>query len=290
MDFPKGFKPLLAINADLDKIKFPCQVSPKLDGIRCIVRDGVAYSRNLKPLPNLYMQKKIKEMQVNDHDGEILVGDPTNADAFRQAMHGIMSEDEEPDFVFWAFDLITEELKDKPYSERYELINLNNRVESPIVNNMEELNSLEERWTSMGYEGLMVRSLNGRYKYGRSSVNEGILLKVKRFVDDEATIIGFQEGQHNANEATTDLLGHTERSSHKENKIPKGMLGSLICLTSEGKEFRLGTGFKEAERIHIWNNKESYLGKLAKFRYQPCGMKDLPRFPSYLGIRERIDL
>ena len=42
-----------------------------------------------------------------------------------------------------------------------------------------------------GYEGLMLRDPNGIYKFGRSSVKENILLKVKEFMDDEAEIIAF---------------------------------------------------------------------------------------------------
>ncbi len=53
-----GFKPMLADAIEPDKypLRFPLFVSPKLDGVRCVVRDGVAYSRSLKPIPNQFVQ------------------------------------------------------------------------------------------------------------------------------------------------------------------------------------------------------------------------------------------
>ena len=46
----KQIKPLLACEEPLDDVKFPVYVSTKLDGIRCLIIDGVAYSRSLKPI------------------------------------------------------------------------------------------------------------------------------------------------------------------------------------------------------------------------------------------------
>jgi DNA ligase-1 len=63
-----------------------------------------------------------------------------------------------------------------------------------------------------------------------------------------------------------------------------GRLGALI-VEWEGKLFNIGTGFTDAERIDIWNRKEQYHGKQAKFKYLPVGVKDLPRHPVFLGWR-----
>ena len=48
-----AFKPLLASPADLSTLRFPVLASPKLDGVRAIVKDGVVLSRSLKKIPNL---------------------------------------------------------------------------------------------------------------------------------------------------------------------------------------------------------------------------------------------
>lgn len=292
MSIPTGFKPMLATNADWDKIKFPIIVSPKCDGFRCLIFDGVAYSRNLKPIPNRHVQKVVasKNGEWNGHDGELIVGDITDPAVFRNTSKGVMSFEGEPDFHFYAFDRCDQEFKNLPYVERLALVNKLLKLEYGLVSSLEDLYTKETEYTQRGFEGLMVRSFEGTYKWGRSSVTEGGLLKVKRFLDAEATVIGFEERLHNANEATKDNLGHTKRSSHKDNMIPMNTLGSLICLTTEGDEFRLGTGFNDAERDNIWCNQEYFLGKLAKYKYTDLGKKNLPRFPVFLGWRELIDL
>ena len=105
----------------------------------------------------------------------------------------------------------------------------------------------------------------------------------------EFEVIGFEERMHNNNEATTNELGYTERSSCKENLIPMNTLGSLVLKYGDS-EFRCGTGFSDAQRQEIWDNKESYVGKLASIRYMSVGMDKLPRCPSFLGWRDEDDL
>ena len=43
----ENFKPLLAATVDLDKVRFPCYVSPKLDGIRVLGMNGKAMTRSM---------------------------------------------------------------------------------------------------------------------------------------------------------------------------------------------------------------------------------------------------
>ena len=61
-------------------------------------------------------------------------------------------------------------------------------------------------------------------------------------------------------------------------------LGSLVLKYGE-TEFRCGTGYSDEQRQEIWNNKESYLGKLASIRYMSVGLKEKPRVPSFIGWR-----
>mgnify|MGYP005609938573 FL=1 len=72
------FKPLLAVQAEFDKIDWTREwvISPKLDGIRAIVRGGVVMSRNLKPIPNPVVQERFKHLE--GFDGELIVGDSTS--------------------------------------------------------------------------------------------------------------------------------------------------------------------------------------------------------------------
>ena len=74
--------------------------------------------------------------------------------------------------------------------------------------------------------------------------------------------VGFDERLHNANEATVDALGHTERSSHKENMIPMDTLGALVVESDKFGVFQIGTGFDDSLRKWIWENRSDVWGNL----------------------------
>src|SRR5690606_8348078 len=81
-----------------------------------------------------------------------------------------------------------------------------------LINNEAELLDYERVTVDAGFEGLILRDPNGPYKYGRSTAREGWMLKLKRFKDSEAEVIGVEEEMHNGNEAKVNALGLTERS------------------------------------------------------------------------------
>ena len=287
-------KPLLAHTIeDTSKIKYPVYVSVKLDGIRCLIIDGVAVSRSLKPIKNKYIQSCIGKPQYNGLDGEIVVGGILAEDCYRVTNSGVMSSDGEPDFTYHVFDRWDRD--HLGFSGRLSSLDDDANefitvVNHELVDDEKELLAMESVWLNMGAEGLMVRSPDGPYKQGRSTLKEGILGKVKRFVDREYRVVGFEERMHNANEATVNALGHTERSSHKENKSGRGDLGALILTTEDGLEFNCGTGFDDATRREIWDNRDQYMGQFAKIKSFLIGVKDKPRFPVFLGFRDASDM
>lgn len=144
----------------------------------------------------------------------------------------------------------------------------------------------------LGYEGVMLRKLRGpdsQYKFGRATAKSNTLLKLKRFTDAEYRVVDMVERLHNGNEAVTNAIGRTERSSHKENMVPMGTLGALV-LDHPCGTFTCGTGFTDAERKHIWDNRELFIGRLAKVKSFAIGVKDMPRFPVWLGFRDEKDM
>jgi len=283
------FKPMLASPADLDNIRYPVLASPKLDGVRAIVKDGVVLSRSLKRIPNEHVQSLFGKLE--HFDGELIVGPPTSKTCYTDTVSGVMRKDGTPDVRFYVFDHIghphlsyvsrTLGIDKKP-SLNWEFLAQRH------VYGGDELLNYEQLCLSAGYEGLILRALNGHYKFGRSTAKEGLLLKVKRFVDEEFEIVGFEERQHNGNAATKNELGRTKRSSHKENKTGRGDLGALVLKHSAGS-FNCGTGFDDVLRAEIWANRHKYLGRLVKVKHFQIGAKDLPRHPVFLGFRDSID-
>jgi DNA ligase-1 len=304
------FKPLLAEAAeDLDALAYPLYASPKFDGIRCVIRDGVALSRSLKPIPNRFIQSILARHDLNGLDGELMVNGN-----FQDVTSGIMSADGEPDFTFWVFDdctnpdegFVARDIRAMQRVVAFAGLDVGARiryVDQRLVTSRTELDEFFQANLARGYEGVMVRSLSGRYKFGRSTLKEGILLKLKPFEDAEATVVGFEERMHNANEAKTNALGRTERSSHKENLVPMGTLGALVVKNDKlwpGKTFNIGTGFTDEQRKEIWALRTGctfsgsplpgYLGRTVKFKYQAIGTKDVPRIPVFLGFRDARDM
>ncbi|NJO01155.1 MAG: ATP-dependent DNA ligase [Bacteroidia bacterium] len=286
------FKPMLATDADLTKLVFPLLASAKLDGVRAIVRDGILYSRSNKPIPNKAVQTRFKNLE--HFDGELIFGDPTSKSCYRDTVSIVMSHDKPADGVgFFVFDHI--EHSNKPYFERYNSLQCRIDTDAVILHEqmkferLEDVLEYEQQCLDEGYEGLILRSPIAPYKTGRSTVKEGYLLKLKRFSDFEATVIGFEERMENLNEKTTNELGRSARSSHKENKRGRGDLGALLLRTAEGVEFSCGTGFDDSTRIEIWAARDKLLGRIAKIKSFDIGVKDKPRHPVFLGWRDRID-
>lgn len=290
-------KPMLAVQAeDITKLKYPVMVSPKLDGVRALVIDGVLMSRSLKPIPNRYAQKLFAGLP-DGTDGELILGEPTQ-DPYRKTVSAVMSEDGEPeDLRFYIFDNFN--LRKLGFKSRFECVSTykgKNVVVVPhyFAPTAEALEVDEAEFLAQGYEGAMVRSIDGPYKFGRSTEREGYLLKLKRFKDAEAIVIGFYEFMHNDNEAKTNELGRTERSSHKENLRPAGILGGLEVIGTNGEfkgvQFRIGGGWTMADRAKLWKDRTGMVNQLAKFKYFPMGGKDKPRFPVFIGWRDERDM
>lgn len=281
-------KPMLSSEANLKALKFPVLASPKLDGVRALVRDGVVLSRSLKPLPNRHVQMMFGRPELEGFDGELILGDPTHPEAYRRTVSAVMSIEGEHAVDFHVFDRWDRDYPYKEVSLSYWLII---PIYSTPIHNMEELEEYEVAILDKGYEGVMLRDPQSPYKFGRSTAKEGYLLKLKRFADSEAEIIGFEELMHNQNEATLNETGHIERSTKQVGLLPADTLGALIVRDiHSGVEFKIGTGFTAAERKKFWNLRAPLRGALVKYRYFPTGSKEKPRFPSFQGFRHHIDL
>lgn len=310
-------KPMLAHSKtpDLATLTYPLIVQPKFDGIRALIVDGVVQSRSGKPIRNAEIQAALGRPEFNGLDGELLVGSPTANDAMQRTSEFVMSESKTgADWAFYAFDIfdmMVDELvspdpadttcisRGATYQERQAA--LSNRfergwawpnraipVESVLVHSAAEVNEAEERFVAEGYEGAILRDPRAPYKHGRSG-KTGPLLKVKRFTDSEAEIVGVNELMRNGNEAKKDAFGRTERSTAKAGLIPAGTLGNIIARTPSGVVFEIGTGYTAADRNRLWNMRERLPGQLVKYKHFEVGVKDAPRFPVFIGLRDRDD-
>lgn len=293
-----SFKPMLASEADLTKLQFPLYASPKLDGIRASVVGGKLLTRSLKEVPNRHIFGALSDRRFDGLDGELIVGDKCASDVYRNTVSYVMSRDGAPLADYWVFDL-----HDVPsgFEGRYTELRAQHPALSAsgvriqllpqtLVRSHDELMEYEaDVVVSQGYEGVILRGMHSPYKYGRSTAREGYLLKLKRFLDSEAEVIEVIEEMHNGNEATTNELGRTKRSSHQAGKTGKGRAGALLVRdVNTAVEFQIGTGMNDSDKDWWWQHGKP--GALVKYKYFPVGVKDRPRHPVYLGIRDTHDL
>lgn len=284
-------KPMLAGSAErVEDINFPCYCTPKLDGIRCLVVDGEAVTRNFNPFPNTHIRKLVRELP-DGFDGEIVV----KGKAFNDVTRAVMREEGSPAFCYAVFDYCVDPAE--PYKERMirlKYVPVPDFVEKilPVeIKNKAAFLKFEKQCLAKNFEGVMCRAPNGIYKMGRSGVAENLLLKWKNFAQDEAEILECIEKMSNENVKSQDAFGRGKRGHSKEGMVPAGTLGAFRVRDLKADiEFTLGSGFTAAFADEVWANKEDYVGLIVSYKHQPSGAKDSRRFPVFVGIRDKRDL
>lgn len=271
-------------------------LSPKIDGIRALVVNGQLVSRTMKPIRNHHTQALFGRPELEGLDGELVVGNPWDKNLMQQTSSGVMSYDGRPNVSFYVFDRWTDR---GAYHVRYHNLSaFHKRVPNVSVlthkrvGSYTEMLQWEERLLTQGYEGVMLRSLDGLYKQNRSTLKEAGLVKVKRFHDAEALVLGWEPLMRNLNEQEFDERGYAKRSHVSANKAADECLGSLLvrCLET-GQEFNVGSGFTEAQRYSLWAERHRLGGRTIKYKsFKVTGVKDKPRHPIFLGFRDKEDM
>lgn len=311
---------MLACDWDQNKVQFPVLAQPKVDGVRGLNMHGGLTGRSLKLFKNRYTTNFFSQDFFIGFDGEFVAESETHPDLCRLTTSAIGTITGEPFMLWWLFDYITPETVEWGYAVRY--AKLQERVAqiqsnpecqpwaghlrivpATMVRSLEELLELDELHLSEGYEGTIIRDPNGFHKQGRSTVREGGLLRIKRFIESEAIVEAIVEGESNQNEAQTNELGLQFRSSHQENMVPNGLVGSLMCravstvkdgprvVIETGQQITVSPGNMPHDlRKFYFENQSELVGKIIKFKFFPKGIKDKPRFPTFVSIRAPEDM
>lgn len=258
------------------KIKYPCYVQPKLDGIRCIaiLKDGVCtlWSRTRKQIASC--PHIVAEIENNFKEDVILDGELYNHNFkanFEHIVHLVRQEEPDPqctDVEYHIYDLVDEQSFEKrlfklnttPNSRTYVKEHLK-LVDTGLAQSEENVAEWFETYTKRGYEGAMLRNGDSLYVNKRSYD----LLKVKEFQDEEFDICGIEEGRGK-------LAGH---------------VGAFRCKTVGGTEF-LAKMSGETERLRYYFEDHSlWEGKRLTVQFQGLtGANRVPRFPVGLRIRD----
>lgn len=305
---PKPFRLMkaatLETEQDYSRIRYPIYGSPKYDGIRIGCHQELGPVTNqLKGIPNRFIRSVMSHPKLWGFDGEIIVGDPTNPTGYSDTQSAFSSHEGEPAFKFYIFDDFTMAsmqcrfpLRLTDVLTRFDGLKGSNEfgclelVEHTQIHNREELDEYTATCVASGYEGSCFRGHDGVYKFGRSTMIDGHLIKHKPFVDAEARIDGFDPLMRNRNEPKIDGRGLQVRGYSKDGKVEDPTMVGAVNATVlngpyKGCEIRVGSGLDDAIRADMKAHPERWIGKVFTFKYQKFGSKDLPRSPIWKGLR-----
>lgn len=306
----KPRQPTKACDAVLEKIKYPCAIMPKIDGVRAVTTGvpGALHGRTLKRHRNVYLNAIFGQTMCAFLDMELTQGgDPADPHQLCNRTTSVVNSAVHPletTVHAWVFDVYSPHFDHLPYEQRYALAGQAVKfikqhlpdlqialVPMVICENEEQLLAQEEIWLAEGYEGVIGRSLDGVYKSGRCTVREGYYWRIKRFEEEDAIITGFEEAMENTNEATINELGLSERSTHQENMVPKGMVGAILAKkVKTGEPIKVGPGeMDHDERKRVWESRVDYIGRQFVYKHFPKSVKDKPRFPTFVVFRMDSD-
>ena len=141
-----------------------------------------------------------------------------------------------------------------------------------------------------GYEGLILRDPNANYKFGRGTLKEGIIYKVKPFVTFDAQIIGVVQSTEvrEGAEKKTNELGRSVTSKKKDDRVLIEKASAFNVLY-EGKELKVTLAMDDSEKEEVWKNRQFYIGEIIEYKGMLVGSKDVPRHPIFLRFRTDKD-
>lgn len=227
-------KPMLLHKWDKhkQKIKYPCYVQPKHDGIRAIY-DGDAgklFSRSGKVILLPHITDNLKAFDAPSLDGEIAFDDWTVP--LPEVVHAVSAQDRNLKFI--AFDCLDEETLDAGFEVRFvskvtqwfEGSGLAH-VDGLRICQTEKLDSEEavhayyQDAVAAKMEGIVVRNIDSPMDFGRRTM---LTLKYKLEYEEEFLVEGYQVVPH-----------------------PDGDLVQFIC-TTLGKQFEVVPAWTHNER------------------------------------------
>ena len=272
------------------KLKGKVFLEPKLDGVRVIAicdvnKDTVTlYSRNGKELINFpRIQEQFDSMldqlpQSMVFDGEVM------SDDFQALMKEIHRKEgaKTDDAVLNLFDCLPlAEFKNGGYKlplhtrkrelERFKFgpnIKLVEWVEVDLDNDRDRFLDYNKLCVDKGYEGIMVKPVEGHYECKRSA----LWLKVKPFIEVSLKVVDVEEG--------------TGRN--------QGKLGALIVEGVDMDKFirtNVGSGLTDQDRDEYWKSKDKLIGQIVEVRAdaitqnQEADGEYSLRFPRFLRFR-----
>lgn len=249
-------------------IKFPCYVQAKLDGVRCIFKNGVLTSRQGKVFPDMeHITTDLEGVELV-LDGE-LYSDTLTFQQFvglvRKKKHNAAEKVLLRQVKYWVYDCVNDEPFENRIETLWEMFGERSYDHIKLLPTDEcktkaELKGFHDRFVAEGKEGLIIRNKAGLYQLAARSKD---LQKFKEFEDAEFTVVEYTDG-----------VGSE-----------KGLV-IWVCETEDKKKFSVRPRGTHEERADLFNDAESYVGKKLTVRYQELTEDGIPRFPVGIAFRD----
>ncbi|KAJ9441857.1 DNA ligase [Diplonema papillatum] len=233
-------------------------ISEKLDGVRAYWDGANFLSRNgnVFTAPSWFSQSIPAGVEL---DGELFGG----RGAFQSTVGVVKSSEAHTGWkslTYEVFDIPSEKLawESRLQAMATKLAGCDKYirvVDQYVCKNKAMVESELCRVLALGGEGLMLRQPGSMYVHKRSST----LLKVKKFSDLEAIVVAHEKGKGK----------NADR------------LGAFVCKLPNGKQFNVGTGLTDAQRL----NPPAAVGQVITVKYQELTLSGVPRFPVFIGLR-----
>lgn len=265
-------KPMLAIPFDEKQIRYPCLCQPKYDGVRCTVSVGLdndvkIISRQGKP----YNIPHLKAWADNHKDLLPLDGELYNHNelTFQEIISAVKRQSEITSKIRYV--VYDRPVDGEENSERWgRLLDMCDRgmfSNSPayltsyrLCYNIDEVREYHRECVSEGYEGVIIRNLDGLYEFGFRSRN---LIKLKDFDDSEFLISDVVEG-----------TGRDAGTAVFELSLP------------DGRRFKARPVGSFEQRKDYFDRAPELIGKQCTVKYQGFSDDGVPRFPVAIAVRD----
>jgi len=301
------FKPMLFPNDNVDSsiVTKPMLASTKLDGIRCIFKDGEMISRSLKQIVNKQLQERFEHLKkYSKENGVILDGEIySHKMTFQEITHFVMTQDLDkkgevlPEHLkFYCFDCVYDEDYVKEFSERYEdILKISEEghdyfmlVEQFGVDSPKEVDELFDDVIRSGYEGIMLKDPESPYKLGRATLKQGMGYKVKPFITFDAKVIGVVQATvvREGAERKTNELGRSVTSKKKADRVLIEKASAFWVNYDNGHKLKIPLAMTDSEKEEIWENREKQIGRWIEYKAMLVGAKDVPRIPIFIRFRD----
>ena len=261
--------PMLAkdYKKELHKVKFPCYIQPKLDGMRALAQDNIfspIISRKGKKIDTMaHIEANVSNLETEyTLDGELYAHGLSFQDNMRLIKKYRQGKTET--VKYHVYDIIS----DKPFNERFAILRelIVNCADIELVPTYHiidetELKKFHVKFINAGYEGTIIRHSNAGYSINK---RDSQLLKYKDFIDEAYEVIDILPSDKNPDQ------------------------GVVRCTIGGGYAnvtFGCGMKFSHKERKEMLINKADYIGKIAEIRFFEYTDDGIPRFPVCHGFR-----